>query len=98
MYPVLSTTIPFAEGYKYGPSSHQDHIIVTDVTWITDIWPSDLESSVVRFCGGASFSVKGWATTVCSSVCVVEGAAFLRLLLFFLRGMLGGMLRYLLMG
>jgi len=46
------------------------------ITWITDIWPSDLESSDVGFCGGASFSVKGWATSVCSSVCVGGGATF----------------------
>ena len=51
----------------------KDHIIVTYVTWTTDIWPSDLESSDGGFCGGASFSVKGWATAVCSSVCVGGG-------------------------
>jgi len=64
-------------GYKYGPSSHRIIIKkVTYVTLITDIWPSDLESSDGGFCGCASFSVKGWATTVCSSVCVGRGAAF----------------------
>jgi len=63
----------------------------------SDIWPSDLESSDGGFCGGASFPVEGLATTVCPSVCVGGGAAFLRLLLFFLGGMIGGMLAYLLM-
>ena len=82
MYPVLSTTIPFAvrsnqEGInKCRPLI--DHIIFTYITWITDIWTSDLESPDGGFCGGASFSVKGLATatTVCSSVCVGEGATF----------------------
>ena len=60
----------------------------------SDIWPSDLESSYGGFCGGASFSVEGLATTVCSSVCVGGGVAFLRLLLFFLGDMLGGMIGY----
>jgi len=58
----------------------------------SDIWPSDLESSDGGFCGGASFSVEGLATTVCSSVCVGGGAAFLRLILFFLGGKLGYLL------
>jgi len=31
----------------------KDHIIVTYVTWTTDIWPSDLESSDGGFCGEA---------------------------------------------
>jgi len=68
-------------GYNYGLSSQ-------------DIWLSALESFDGGFCGGASFSVEGLATTVCSSACVGRGAAFLRLLLFFL----GGMLWYLLLG
>jgi len=60
----------------------------------SDIWLSALESPDGGFCGGASFSVEDLATTFCSSVCVGRGAVFLRLLLFFL----GGMLWYLLLG
>jgi len=94
LYPVLSTTIPFAvrlnqEGINTGRpliGSYNSHIYVT---WITDIWPSDLESPDGGFCDGASFSVEGFTTTVCFSVCLCGGAAFLRLLLFFLGGMLG---------
>ena len=52
------------------------HKLVTYVTWITDIWPSDVESSNGGFCSRGSFLVKGWATIVCSSVCVGGGAAF----------------------
>jgi len=52
------------------------HRLHNYITWITDIWPSDFESSDVGFCSGASFSVKGWAKTVCSSVCVGGGVTF----------------------
>jgi len=58
----------------------------------SDIWPSDLKSSDGGFCGGASFSVEGLATTVFSSVCVGGEAAILRLILFLLGGMLGYLL------
>jgi len=104
LYPVLSTTIPCAvrsnqEGINAGRpliGSYNSHICNMDNGYLA-IWFRVVRRWVLRW--GIIFS-KGLGDnslffSLCQSVWVEE--RFLRFLLFFLRGMLGGMLGYFLL-